>query len=145
MHRPFLLPFVCALSLAACGPALDPAMAGTWVGTTSYAFSGLSTIDVSGASVVTTLAGGDELRVLGTCPTGSGFITATGAGGHATWSGNLVCPAVDLLGCSAVTISYSSGTLDLRPGGVLDIVAHGSGSGCASTRSLLVTFAGTRR
>jgi hypothetical protein len=104
-------------SLAACGsssssnPDLNPAVNGTWTGDNTITVPGYSPITIG--SEITVAASGTRFTASPVCygtlsmpPSGS--ITGTGSGNTASWTGTLACPAVSLLGCNAVVITYKS-------------------------------------
>ncbi|HET9554354.1 MAG TPA: hypothetical protein VFP50_15435 [Anaeromyxobacteraceae bacterium] len=128
--------------LAACGPGLDPSIAGTWRGNAAYSFSGLATQNV-GASVIVSVTV-DQARIVGMCPDGGGSLVVQGAADRATWSGTTACPPVPFGGCGAVALTYTSAALTHGSGDTITIEGAGYGDGCGTRRSLSVSFFGTR-
>lgn len=140
---------ILALAASACGgsapaPAasLNPALAGTWSGTTRLTL-GSSTFSES--STVTVTVSGQQGTLYPVCFDGTGTITATGSGDTASWSGTMPCPAVALGGCSSVVLTFvSAGANYLSLNDWLGASASGSATGCGVTQAATLTFLGSR-
>lgn len=137
-----------SVGLAACGSddgggdSLNPAFNGTWTGITTVALSGLSPFAYSSGLIIA--VSGQNATVGYICPDGSGSVTAHGSGNAISWSGRYTCPAVSLLGCPAVTATYTSAAGTLNGSGTLTVVAQAVTTGCSTTRPGTLTFSGTK-
>jgi hypothetical protein len=154
-----MLLWLAVLSVCACGSStapIDPNMAGSWVGTTTIAITtansgqGQATSAQLPENVVVTVSG-NTAEVAGVCPDASGSVSASGAIGSCSWSAAFSCPAISTEGCSAVSSTYTSGTVGcamMMNGGGMDVPtltvnASGTAAGCGVTHTSTLSSSGT--
>jgi hypothetical protein len=133
------------VAAAACGGSsggnLDPALGGTWSGTATLTLQGGSPQMFPGDLTLT--VSGQDATMAGVCLDGSGPVTMHGSGEAASWQGNLICPAVQFTGCSAVTLTFQSVNVALN-GSTLTAQSAGSASGCGTTLGFTLGLSGTK-
>src|SRR5438128_1306077 len=83
---------VLACGGSSSGGSVNTAMNGTWSGPATLTISGEPSQTLSGQLQVA--VSGKNATFTGVCLDGSGSVTAHGSGNSASWSGSLVCPAV---------------------------------------------------
>jgi hypothetical protein len=146
------------IAVAGCGGggsnSLNPAMAGTWPGTTTVTLQGASPFIYS--SLLTVSVSGSQGTVSGICYDGSGSMSASGSGDTLLWSGSSTCPPVKFFGCLAVTVTFQSANIHvsshpydaghtLTAQGSADVSTTGPpGSGCGSSEAATFSFTGNR-
>lgn len=123
------------------GAKIDPALAGTWNGTTTVTIAGLQ--PSSFASSVTISVAGSTATVENVCPHGPSSLTASGSGESIAWAGAYVCPDASFVDCARVTFTLLSGSLTLG-GGALSGSANATGAGCGVSRAATFAFQGTK-
>ena len=139
-----------SLSLAACGgsdspsAALNSAFNGSWVGTSTLTAQGYAPLTYQGQTSVAVSVSTATLSNI--CPGGGSSITATGSGNTASWTGSVVCPAVNVVGfCSSVVFTATSATMSLsQDGATLTAQASGQGVGCGGTLAVTLSFVGQK-
>jgi hypothetical protein len=148
MNR-ILLVLVVAATLNACGgssddgePPLNPALSGTWTGSTTVSFPGFAPF--SYASYVVIAVSGQTATAAAVCPDGSGSIAIQGSGDTAEWHGAYSCAPVALGACSTVTLTYQSIVATLNGSGTLSAVGSGVASGCGTSSAVTLTFSGSK-
>ncbi len=136
------------IALSACGGSggggsgLNPALSGAWIGTATATLQGFA--PYSYPSSVNIAVSGSTGNITQVCPDGSGSISFQGSGSSAQWSGNATCPPTPLPGiCSAVTLTYQSGSLSLNTANTLTAQGTGVASGCGASRPATLTFVGS--
>ncbi len=149
-----LVAVAAALVLSACGsddggaaaPApvtpLNPAFSGTWTGTTTVSFPGVTPFSYS--SLVVIAVSGQTATVSAICPDGSGSISAQGSGDSAQWRGSFTCPPLALDTCPAVTLTYQNASMTLNSNGTLTANGSGVATGCGISSPVTLTFNGTK-
>jgi hypothetical protein len=162
-------PLVAVLLLCACATTnlsmtpLEPELSGTWTGTATLALTGRSPVPYTVPIAIAVT--GSTASVTNICPgtvhhesvrqssmrlptesarTSSTSVNATGAGPSASWSGNLDCPKIELLGCAVMAISYTNVTMTLTGSNQLTVVVTGSAEGCGITYPLILSFVGAK-
>ena len=141
------------LLLSACGgggggtpeplPDLNPAMGGTWTGTSTVTATGTPPTSVPGALEVA--VAGRNATISRVCPDGSGAIVATGSANAAAWTGSLSCPPVSVSACASVVATLTSAHGSLSADGLaLTVRALGSASGCGFTLPVQLDFVGAK-
>jgi len=142
---------ISALSVSACGgsdtPAanLNPALAGTWVGTTTITFPGYAPSSYQGQ--LTIAVSGTNGTVSQLCLDGSGTMTMTGSGNSASWTGTLVCVPVAVTcpsgpGTFSYTLTSTSGVLSSN-NRTLTAQSSGTGTLCGTATTVTFSFVGT--
>lgn len=138
---------VAALALA-CGGSdggsadLNPAFSGTWWGPSTIAAAGYQPYTYQSSMVVA--VSGHTATVANICPTGSASLTTSGSGNEASWTGNLVCPAVSFGGCYALTLTIQTGSARLNSNGTITVQGTGTATGCGNNMNVTYTFIGSR-
>jgi hypothetical protein len=135
-------PLVLLLVAAGCGGPLDPKIAGSWVGTGTALFSGLSPITYDAQMVIA--VSGNSATVAGVCPFGGPGITATGSGDEAEWSGNISCSPMYVLECQNVLLTLKTASARLNADESLVGSVTGTSTGCGSTRATTLSFSGRK-
>jgi hypothetical protein len=140
---------VAALSVAACsgsdGHAVNPALSGAWTGTSVLAYRDYPGIAWIYPTRVTVSVDGDTAQLSGTCPDGSGSMTAQGAGDSVDWRGTMTCPPDHLDNfCSAAELIFQAATATLKPDGTLTVSGSGVWDGCGASIPVTVTFSGMK-
>ncbi len=157
-----LLSLLGLVSVVACGssdvPAIDPGMAGLWVGTSALSVAGQAPTTFSGQQVVVSVDGGTA-QVIGVCPSATGTnnggtVTATGVDDSATWAASVACPSVSIGGGPPVAISYTAGTtscamaMNAMNMDVVTLTNVSKGTipaAAGGTSQVTVTFTGTKQ
>jgi hypothetical protein len=142
-----------ALAVSACGDNggsignpgvnlfLDPALAGTWDGTSTMNLSGQAPLLYAGKLSISLNGLGANVSPI--CPDGTGIVIMSGIGNSARWSGFLRCAPKAFGACAAVSVAFTSANLALSGDG-LTLLAEGTATGCETTASVTFTFAGTK-
>jgi hypothetical protein len=120
---------------------IDPAMAGTWTGTTTLTVSGYQPQTSNGELQIA--VSGQDATFTQVCPGGTGSITGHGSGRSVSWQGSYVCPPANILGCPTVVLTLQSASATLN-GSTLSAQGSGNGSGCGVNASYTVAFTGTK-
>lgn len=137
------------LLLSACGGGgspepvtdLDPAMGGTWIGTSTVTATGQSPQTAPGTLEVA--VAGRNATITKVCPDGTGTMVATGSGHAAAWTGTLTCPPVAVSLCPNVVVTLTSANGSLSADGLtLTVVATGRASACGLTPGVTLGFMG---
>lgn len=135
---------VLACLVAACGSdGIDPGMSGQWRGTTTYSVNGLASFATAG--VLDIAVSGSTATLARICPAGDGFVTVSGNGPDASWTGVYACDPVNVFtDCANVTAIYNAASVALVSGSTLTVRASGTTTGCGTTRGFTVAFDGNR-
>jgi hypothetical protein len=120
---------------------LDPALAGTWDGTSTMNLSGQAPLLYAGKLSISLNGLGANVSPI--CPDGTGIVIMSGIGNSARWSGFLRCAPKAFGACAAVSVAFTSANLALSGDG-LTLLAEGTATGCETTASVTFTFAGTK-
>ncbi len=125
------------------GSGLNPAFTGAWNGTTTVTLQGFAPYSYS--AHVNIAVSGSTGNITQVCTDGSGSISFQGSGSSAQWTGTATCPPVAVPGiCSAVTLTYQSGSLTLNTANTLTAQGTGMASGCGTSRPATLTFVGSK-
>ena len=130
-----------ATVLACGGGDLNTAMNGTWAGTATLTISGEASQTLSGQLQVA--VSGQNATFTGVCLDGSGAVTAHGSDNSASWSGSLVCPAVQFQ-CGPVVMTFQSASATLN-GSTMNAQGAGNAAGCGLSKSFTISLAGTKQ
>ncbi len=122
---------------------LNPALGGTWNGTTVLTLAGADPIAYPSQLIVSVT--GQSATAKHVCPLEGdpGTITLTGSGDAAFWSGTLACTPIQAAECQAFTFTFRNASAALNPGGTVSAHASGSGSGCGVSLDFTFSFVGT--
>ena len=125
-----------------CGPAVDPAIQGEWLGSTTVTFVGYSPFAYQSRLIVTT--DDSRVNVVGACPDGTGLLVATGSGRSADWSGGARCSPVRIEDCPSVALVYTGGHLEMTDDRALYARGIGIANGCGISADVSMTFNGRK-
>lgn len=134
---------VAVLASACGGPSASPEFAGRWEGTVAQSFVGLAAIQYATALHVEVQ--GEDVTASGVCADGSGSLRAEGTGPRAEWKGAYACPPIAFSDCQAVTLTYTTASLEVSPDGSLRAQGAGFATGCGASRAFTSVFTGRKR
>src|SRR5204863_3415910 len=86
---------------------------------------------------------GQNAAFTGVCLDQSGSVTAHGSGNSASWSGSLVCPAVQFT-CGPVVMTFQSASATLN-GSTMNVQGAGNAAGCGLSKGFTISLAGTKQ
>jgi len=86
---------------------------------------------------------GQNAAFTGVCLDASGSVTAHGSGNSASWSGSLVCPAVQFT-CGPVVMTFQSASATLN-GSTMNVQGAGNAAGCGLSKGFTISLAGTKQ
>jgi outer membrane protein assembly factor BamB len=124
-------------------PAQDYAdrFTGVWYGSVSGSRAG-DEIPPQGAATEITSDSPNHVALSGVCPDGSPA-QALVTGPATLWVARTTCPAVQLVGCDAVTFDIESG-FGILTNGTLSVVFDGVLRGCGTSEPIELVFGGSR-
>jgi len=130
-----------ATVLACGGGDLNTAMNGKWAGQATLTISGESPQTIPGG--VQVAVSRQSATFTGVCLDNSGSVTAHGSGNSASWSGSLVCPAVQFT-CGPVVMTFQSASATLN-GSTMNVQGAGNAAGCGLSKGFTISLAGTKQ